>query len=157
MQHSLDENAMVLKIGHYVSAHDREYMAITKGTVDGEKTVPFLKRRDNGLFLRFFRTHNGPMVPDQEIVFGIGGGVIDQISQRTGLVFEPDREVGGNVCFAHSPELRDDYKVVFSATDVIGYIQDFLRTLDNNEGHREFLDKGLLVVPYPTDNNAFWK
>lgn len=157
MEHFSDTDSIVLKIGHYLSADNKIYIAISKDVVADMGVVFCLRRRDNNFLMHFFSASEEVFDTDQIITFGLEEEVINHISRKTGLVFELEREAGGNVCFANSPELRNDYKISFSVIDVINYIQRLMCTLDYAEKHKEFLKVGFLVLPYPADDVAFWK
>lgn len=157
MQHFLDDRAIALKIDNHILADGRTCIAITKGIAGSIETGTCIKSRDYGTFLCFFPTSGRPSALNRAITFSLGEGMIDQISERIGLVFEPGTETGGNVCFANSPELRDDFKISFSAIDVLNYIQGILSTTDRIEKYKESPGMDLFVLPYPNNSTDFWE
>lgn len=70
------------------------------------------------------------------------------ISQRLGISFLCDfdrqKELLGNVCFAHSPELRPEYREFFTLSDLTGY----LYSLVHDPSKKEL---------FPPDADYFWK
>jgi len=53
-------------------------------------------------------------------------------------------ELRGNVCFAHSPELRPEYREIFTLADLTGYLYGLVREPSKRE-------------LYPHDADQFWK
>lgn len=70
------------------------------------------------------------------------------------LPFENETFQSGAVCFANSEELRSDYKLYFSTSDVVNYVYGVLSQLYPNENLKSVID---LEIPFPTSANLFWK
>lgn len=156
MQHSFKDDTSGLRIGHCISANGREYMAIAKKmAADPGKVASHLRRRGNGMFLHLFPD----LVPhqNQELTFYLEEGMINWMSKKMGLTFETEMEAGGNVCFANSLEVRDDFKISFSPLDILDYIYGVLHTTTYNEESKDFLKMNPPGLPYPKDSAAFWE
>ena len=82
--------------------------------------------------------------------------LINQITQTLGLSFIPEQDTEGNVCFANSTELRDDYKMSFAPIDILDYIYAVLHSPTYRETYKEFLKIDFPRVPYPKDASTFW-
>jgi hypothetical protein len=83
--------------------------------------------------------------------------IINQISEKLGLTFVPEREEG-NVCFAkNNEELRDEFKSVFAPIDLLDYIYAVLHSPAYREKYKEFLKIDFPRVPYPTNAAKFWQ
>lgn len=83
--------------------------------------------------------------------------IVHKISNRIGLLFIPEEETG-NVCFAtNNDEMRDDFKQVFTPTDLLDYIYAVLYSPAYRKKYRELLMTDFPRVPYPQDDDTFWK
>lgn len=74
------------------------------------------------------------------------------IANCCGLLFMDEKETG-NVCFAHSPELRPEFKQSFMAIDVF----DLSYAILHSSLYSEDLKVGELKIPIPQDVAVFWK
>lgn len=83
--------------------------------------------------------------------------VIQKIESLINLPFALDVEDISNVCFANSPEVRDDFKTSFNMVDVLHYAYAVSYATSGLEDF-ENLDKGdTFNVVYPTDSDIFWQ
>ncbi|WOD43483.1 type ISP restriction/modification enzyme [Hwangdonia lutea] len=82
---------------------------------------------------------------------------VSQIAKKLDLDFAPENESDGNVCFANSNELRDDYKSTFAPIDILNYIYAVLHSAIYRENFNEFLKIDFSSLPYPKDTNTFWE
>lgn len=83
--------------------------------------------------------------------------IIKQIAEKLDLVFVPEKEPEGNVCYINNPEVRDDFKTTFAPIDLLDYIYAVLHSPTYREKYKEFLKIDFPRVPYPKDTNTFWK
>lgn len=96
--------------------------------------------------------------------------ILKNIEESLGLTFVPEKSplVGGkegvlsgysNVCFAESPEVRDDYKQTFTSRDLLDYIYAILHSRSYRPTYKEFLKIKIdfPTAPYLADPNYFWK
>ena len=83
--------------------------------------------------------------------------IVNEIANKVGLVFVPEKEVAGNVCFINSNEVRDDYKTTFAPIDLMDYIYAILHSPTYRETYKEFLKIDFPRVPYPKDAETFWQ
>lgn len=74
------------------------------------------------------------------------------IANCYGLLFMDEKETG-NVCFAHSLELRPEFKQSFTAIDVL----DLSYAILHSSLYSEDLKVGKLKIPIPQDVAVFWK
>lgn len=81
--------------------------------------------------------------------------IIRQIEANTGLLFLEDQPAN-EVCYAHAPELRDDFKTGFTLQDVISY---FLSQKTDHADDNALLinNNDLETLPLPTDAESFWR
>jgi len=158
MRHFLKDGTVVLKIGHRISADNRTYMTIAKCMDNSPEEGHHIKSKDYNMFLGHFSVSGERLVhdQDQEITFILDDRVVGQISKNTGLTFELEIGAGGKVCFANSPELRDDFKIVFSPWDVLDYSYGTLHSLANRTNY-ETPQTDFLHLPYPKETTTFWK
>ncbi|HUH46551.1 MAG TPA: hypothetical protein VLZ54_05305 [Arenibacter sp.] len=155
MQYFLKDNMIRLRIGHRILADGREYMALSKMIGDPEKVISVLRSRDTGAFFRLFPD----LVPaeDQELAFYLEEEMANYMSKKIGLTFETEMDAGGNVCFANSPEVRDDFKISFSPMDILNYIHGALLSIAQSKEYRSFLAVDPPGLPYPKDSVVFWE
>ncbi|WP_171017282.1 type ISP restriction/modification enzyme [Maribacter sp. ACAM166] len=83
--------------------------------------------------------------------------IINTIESELGLTFVPEKETEGNICFANSTELRDDYKTTFAPKDILDYIYVVLHSPSYRDKYKEFLKIDFPRVPYPKDQETFWR
>lgn len=158
MQHPLKHNAIGLKIGHQVSADGGKFMGISKIGSEDREAVGFRFRKNGyGMFFRPFLASGQELPPDQETTFILEEAILDQISERTGLIFEPEMEAENKVCFANSPEVRNDFKISFSPLDLLNYAYAVLHSDSFDDEYREYLRFSSYGLPYPIDAHVFWE
>ena len=80
-----------------------------------------------------------------------------KISQSLNLQFTPEKEQGGNVCQADSPEVSPEYRQTFAPIDILDYIYAVLHSPTYRETYKEFLKTDFPRVPYPKDAANFWQ
>lgn len=82
----------------------------------------------------------------------LNSSILKDIVQRLGLEFLLTAPTsGGEVCFAESPEVRDDFKTYFTARDLLHYIcAAFVLHKPNTGSTNDFW------IPYP-DPDSFWE
>lgn len=84
---------------------------------------------------------------------------VNKIATKLGLIYTVEKEIPeeGAVCFANSPEVRPEFRLTFTATDVFDYIYAVLHSPSYREKCKEFLKSDLPRAPYPKDTTAFWQ
>lgn len=87
--------------------------------------------------------------------------LVNKIAKKLGLSFVDTSTslsaIGGNVCYANSPEIRDEFKTTFAPIDLLDYIYAVLHSPTYREKYKEFLKIDFPRVPYPKDSDTFWK
>jgi predicted helicase len=91
------------------------------------------------------RTHN------------LNPAIVNQLAEKLGLTFVPEKEPAGNVCFVNNPEVRHDFKTTFAPIDILDYIYAVLHSPTYREKYKEFLKIDFPRVPYPKDAATFWQ
>lgn len=83
--------------------------------------------------------------------------IVQQLEKSLGLTFVLEAE-NGSVCFANNNEdLRDDFKLTFTATDLLNYIYAVLHSPSNNINDKKLLKIEFPFIPYSQDSNTFWQ
>lgn len=83
--------------------------------------------------------------------------IVDQIAKGLGLTFVPEKEGGGEVCYAESGGVSPAYRQTFAPIDLLDYIYAVLHSPSYRETYKEFLKIDFPRVPYPTDAEEFWR
>lgn len=83
--------------------------------------------------------------------------IVNQIAEKLGLTFVPEKEPEGNVCMANNKEVRDDFKNTFAPIDILDYIYAVLHSPTYREKYKEFLKIDFSRVPYPKNRETFWQ
>jgi len=80
---------------------------------------------------------------------GFNKQITSGVEKATGLLYAGNNQPG-NVCFANNNEdLRDEFKLVFSTSDLIHYILGVLKTSAKPIAEYK--------IPYPVNAENFWK
>lgn len=85
--------------------------------------------------------------------------IVDQIASELSLTFIYEKEIPteGEVCFINSPEVRPEFRLTFSPIDILDYIYAVLYSPNYREKCKEFLKIDFPRLPYPAENETFWK
>ncbi|PRY08381.1 N-6 DNA methylase [Pontibacter ummariensis] len=83
--------------------------------------------------------------------------LVAKFAKCINLRFVPEKEGEGRVCFADSPELRDDFKDTFAPLDLLDYIYAVLHAPSYRSKYKEFLKIDFPRIPYPTSAEQFWQ
>ncbi|MDT0293415.1 type ISP restriction/modification enzyme [Mesonia ostreae] len=83
--------------------------------------------------------------------------ILSEIEKSLGLEFLSEEPKSGEVCFAESREVRDDFKSYFTPLNLLDYIYAVLHSPTYRETYKEFLKIDFPRVPYPKDKAKFWK
>jgi predicted helicase len=82
--------------------------------------------------------------------------IVNQIAEKLGLTFVPEKEPEGNVCFVNNAEVRPDFRTTFAPIDILDYIYAALHSPAYREKYKEFLKIDFPRVPYPKNTETFW-
>ena len=88
---------------------------------------------------------------------GFPSEVVEGIASQLGLLFIPERVPGGNVCLAHTEEVRPEYRTVFSSSDLLGYLYAVWHSSSYIIRHEQFVKGDLSGFSYPKDAEDFWR
>lgn len=92
-----------------------------------------------------------------ETIFCSDSEILKNIEEKIGLSFVSEKEEEGNVCMVNSREVRDEYKNSFTAKDLLDYVYALLHSPRYLEKYTDLSKIDFLEIPYPTDQNRFWK
>lgn len=98
-----------------------------------------------------------PTKAEQHLV--INAEIIKQISEKLQLIFINEEEVErmGEVCFANSPEVRPEFRLVFTSKDVLDYLYSVLYSTEFHEEFEKHLKTDLKSIPITADIFIFCK
>ncbi|KDN55608.1 type ISP restriction/modification enzyme [Flavobacterium seoulense] len=82
--------------------------------------------------------------------------VFETLEKIIQIPFVADEFENGAVCFANDEEVRADFKLQFTAFDVVNYVYGILFKLylKENIENASILN---LKIPFPADADFFWK
>lgn len=102
--------------------------------------------------------------PDRQTLPDILKGIADldpetigKIEQKLRLTFVPETGEAGNVCLADSPEVRDEYKDIFDAKELLDYIYAVLHSPEYLLQYKDLSKIDVVEVRYPDGQYRFWK
>ena len=98
-----------------------------------------------------------PTKAEQHLV--INAEIIKQISEKLQLSFinEEEMERIGEVCFANSPEVRPEFRLVFTSKDVLDYLYSVLYSTEFHEEFEKHLKTDLKSIQITADIFIFCK
>jgi len=79
------------------------------------------------------------------------------MAKKLGLAYMPEKKPEGKVCFINNAEVRNDYKISFSAIDIQNYIYGVMYSINYLSKHQKILKIDFPRVPYPADSETFWQ
>lgn len=82
---------------------------------------------------------------NNEAIFSINFEIADKIARSLGLIFLNQKQTG-NVCFANSDEVRQEFRQSFTTIDLLDYVFAM-----------QHYDTDLQKIPIPIDSMHFWK
>ncbi len=80
--------------------------------------------------------------------------VLSTISKKLFLEFLPLSPQSGNVCYAESPEVRDEFKTHFTAEHLIDYL--YAQLFSNQSKKNSTSSEKKLLISYP-EEHSFWR
>ncbi len=90
-------------------------------------------------------------------VTNVNTDVVNKFAGITGLSFNSEAKTTNNVCFINSSDVRDDYKITFSADDIFNYVTALLHSPEINNQKSDGHKTESPAIPYPSDSEMFWK
>lgn len=82
--------------------------------------------------------------------------ITQTLAQILQLPFYDGGPTDGEVCFATSAELRDEFKIQFTAMDVMHYVYGIISEMHKTDV-ANLKSKTPLQIPYPNTAASFWK
>jgi predicted helicase len=154
--HCLKENLSLVTVRNSRNDKITNFLIVNK-LVDKDGISPL----DN---CKFFPLYLYPE-PNAQQIFGqttertpnLNAAIVNQLAEKLGLTFVPEKEPEGNVCFVNNPEVRHDFKTTFAPIDILDYIYAVLHSPTYREKYKEFLKIDFPRVPYPKDAETFWQ
>ena len=90
-------------------------------------------------------------------LISLNSAAVHEWSAVLGLEFVAENEPEGNVCFARSPAIRDDYRTIFTAEDLLDYVMAVLYSEVSAPPSLDFAEVDVKDILQPTDSQNFWK
>lgn len=82
--------------------------------------------------------------------------IFKSIEEIIGLPFLREDFEDSSVCFENNEDLRDDFKVHFTAYDIVNYAYGIIyQSYSQEDENPQFY--GSLEIPYPLDAAYFWQ
>lgn len=81
--------------------------------------------------------------------------IVSQMAKILELTFVSEPEAEGNVCVANNEEVRDDFRLNFTPTDIADYIYAVLNS-PYQDKNKSPTDMSNLKIPYPSPE-TFWE
>ena len=84
--------------------------------------------------------------------------IINQISEKLKLAFIRDEVKGmaGEVCFANSPEVRPEFRLTFTANDILDYVYAVIYSNEQKRDFEKNLKRNFEGIPITADTDIFW-
>lgn len=92
-----------------------------------------------------------------KLVLGLNKDFAKEIEKEFGLEFSTEEPKEGEVCFAQSPELRDDFKIYFTSTNLLDYSYAAMHSSAYRKTYKKFSKINFSQIPHPKENGQFWK
>lgn len=89
--------------------------------------------------------------------FNLDPEYISNIEKELKLTYVPEKEETGNICMANNAEVRDEYKDVFDAKDLLNYRYALLHSPRYRKPYNASLEIDSPQMYYPKDQNRFWE
>ncbi len=90
-------------------------------------------------------------------ITNVNRDIVSKFVTYTGLSFNPTSNAANNLCFINSSEVRDDYKITFTADDVFNYVTALLHSPELNSRKSGRHGTETPSIPYPSDSGMFWE
>lgn len=81
---------------------------------------------------------------------------VEKWASGLGLQFQSVNEPDVSVCFAQSPEIRDEYRTYFTVGDLIHYFSAILYFELSDNCRVDIADIKLELIPPPLSADEFW-
>lgn len=107
--------------------------------------------------LYMFPNQDGQLNVIKNILPNLNQTILHQLQLKLSSTFTPEKEPNGNVCMADNEVVRPEYKESFAPIDLLDYIYAILHHPGYREKYKEFLKIDFPRIPYPKDQETFWK
>ncbi|SHF75341.1 N-6 DNA Methylase [Salegentibacter echinorum] len=157
MHHLIEENVGII-FSRQATAENWTSIQISKNMIDNRyhfsyKGIP----QQAPLYLYPEPTDQQSTETKPERIPNLNKEILAEIEKSLGLEFLPEEPQEGEVCFAESSELRDDFKSYFTPLNLLDYIYAVLHSPTYRETYKEFLKIDFPRVPFPKDQQEFWQ
>ncbi|WP_247233573.1 type ISP restriction/modification enzyme [Telluribacter sp. SYSU D00476] len=82
---------------------------------------------------------------------------VQRVSEKLGISYISEKEPEGNVCFINSDEVRPEFRLSFSSTDLYDYLYAVLLSLPYPTQANEIDQTDVSRIPMPKDSSSFWR
>ncbi|GAB3178871.1 type ISP restriction/modification enzyme [Telluribacter humicola] len=83
--------------------------------------------------------------------------IVQRLVERLGIAYISDKEPEGNVCFINSDEVRPEFRLSFSSTDLFDYLYAVLLSLPYRRQPTGIEQTDFSTIPIPGDSSTFWR
>ena len=144
MQHFLKGENVALMICRQTAVDSWEHIGITNKIADDSRVSNRSKERGYILPLYLYPETNDQQTLDQskQRTPNLNSEIVKQISENLGLTFTNEKEIT---------------KGTFAPIDLLDYIYAVLHSPSYREKYKEFLKIDFPRVPYPINQETFWK
>lgn len=80
-----------------------------------------------------------------------------KVAERLGIVFIPEKESEGNVCFINSDEVRPEFRLSFSTADLSDYLYAVLLSMPYRTQPQGIEQANFSGIPIPKNSGTFWR
>jgi predicted helicase len=158
MRHILQDNQnMMLILCRQQSTFSFQHVFITK-LVSDLNSISIQTKEQSYIFPLYLYVENATQITLTQTTRtpNLNPAIVQQIADKLGLAFVPEKETGGNVCMANDEDVRQEYNQTFAPIDILDYIYAVLHSPTYRETYKEFLKIDFPRVPYPKDAPTFW-
>lgn len=116
-------------------------------------SVSFLSEEETTyIFPLYLYEENHTLVEPVSKKLNLNGKIINTFSACLGLAYVPDIIIPGNVCMAADAEVRMEFRITFSAMDILDYIYAVAFSKPPESSEKRFPE-----IHYPRNTDLFWQ
>ncbi len=103
------------------------------------------------------KTNRQTVLDIQKIIADSHLEIMGRIQEKLRLTLVREKMENGNLCFANTPEVRDEYRETLDGEDLLYYMYAALHAPSYRGNYRNLSKIDLFQVAYPEDYESFWK